>query len=136
MPVTDDTTLREILERETIAVVGCSDTVGKPAHYVPAYMLEHGYEILPVNPFAEEIFDRQAVDSLADLDDPVEIVCVFRPSEEVADVVDAALERDDDAVIWTQVGIVDDEAARRAEAAGRLVVQDRCLKVEHQRLQL
>ncbi|MFP8955761.1 CoA-binding protein [Natrialbaceae archaeon A-CW3] len=136
MPVTDDVTLREILEQETIAVVGCSETPGKPAHYVPAYMLEHGYDILPVNPFAEEIFDREVVDSLTDLDEPVDIVCVFRPSDEVADVVDAALERDDDAVIWTQVGIVDDEAAGRAEEAGRLVVQDRCLKIEHQRLQL
>ncbi|MCU4971824.1 CoA-binding protein [Halobacteria archaeon AArc-m2/3/4] len=134
MPVEDDETLREILNRRTIAVVGCSSTPGKAAHGVPKYLLEHGYDVIPVNPFADEIFDRPAADSLSDVDERIDVVCVFRPSEEVSGIVDEALERDDVDVVWTQLGIVDDEAATRAEDAGKTVVQDRCIKVEHRRL--
>jgi predicted CoA-binding protein len=136
MPVTDEDELREILGLETIAVVGCSTTPGKAAHDIPRYMLDHGYDVIPVNPFADEIFGREAYDSLADVPDEVDIdiVDVFRPSEEVAGIVDAALERDDCGVIWTQLGIRDDEATAQAEEAGRRVVVDRCLKVEHQRV--
>ena len=129
---TDD--LEAVLGYETIAVVGCSSTPGKAAHNVPKYMLEHGYDIIPVNPFADEIFGREAYDTITAVEETIDIVCVFRPSEEVSDVVDAVLERDDVKVIWTQSGIRDDEAAARAEADGRTVVQDRCLKVEHRRL--
>ena len=134
MPVTDDDELREILGLETIAVVGCSTTPGKAAHDIPRYMIDHGYDVIPINPFADEIFGREAYDSLADVPEEVDLVDVFRPSEEVAEIVDAALERDDAGVIWTQLGIRDDEATARAEEAGRRVVVDRCLKVEHQRL--
>lgn len=134
MPVDSDDELREILDLETIAVVGCSTTPGKDAHDVPRYMLDNGYEIVPVNPYAEEVFDRPAYDSLADVEEPVDIVDVFRPSDEVAGIVDEALDREDAGVIWTQLGIRDDDAAERAEAAGKRVVQDRCLKVEHRRL--
>ena len=134
MPVESDAELRAVLGLETIAVVGCSSTRGKDAHEIPRYMDEHGYEVLPVNPYAEEILGRRAYDSLADVPAGVEIVDVFRPSEEVSDVADALLERDDVDVMWTQLGIRDDEAVRRVEASGRRVVQDRCLKVEHQRL--
>jgi predicted CoA-binding protein len=134
MPVESDPELREILGMETIAVVGCSSTPGKDAHEIPKYLLEHGYEVIPVNPNADEIFGRAAYDSLADVEEQIDIVDVFRPSEEVAGIVDEALERDDVKVIWTQLGIADDEAAERAEAAGNRVVQDHCLKVEHGRL--
>ncbi|MFB6164625.1 MAG: CoA-binding protein [Haloarculaceae archaeon] len=134
MPIENDDELRDVLELDTIAVVGCSATPGKEAHQIPKYMREHGYEIVPVNPYAEEIFGREPYDSLADVEEAIDIVDVFRPSDEVAGIVDAALDRDDVQVIWTQLGIVDDEAAARAEDAGLRVVQDRCLKVEHQRL--
>lgn len=134
MVVSTDAELREILELETIAVVGCSTTPGKAAHDVPNYLLENGYDVVPVNPFADEIFGRDAYDSLADVEQSVDIVDVFRPSDEVSGIVDATIERDDAAVIWTQLGIRDDEAAMRAESAGKRVVQDRCIKVEHQRL--
>ena len=134
MPVESDEDLREILSLDTIAVVGCSTTEGKAAHDIPQYMLRRGYDIIPVNPFADEIFDREAYDSLGDVPDDIDIVDVFRPSEEVSDIVDEALDRDDAGVIWTQLGIRDDDAAARAEKAGRRVVQDRCLKIEHQRL--
>ena len=134
MPVESEAELREILGLETVAVVGCSGTPGKAAHDVPKYLVEHGYEVIPVNPYADEILGREAYDSLADVEEEVDVVDVFRPSEEVAGIVEEALERDDVTVIWTQLGIADDEAAARAEAAGKQVVQDRCMKVEHQRL--
>ncbi|MFC6717079.1 CoA-binding protein [Natrialbaceae archaeon GCM10025810] len=136
MPVEDDETLREILESnaETIAVVGCSRTPGKAAHDVPKYLQDNGYEVIPVNPNADEVLGRRTVDSLTDVEEEIDLVCVFRPSDEVSGIVDAALERDDADVIWTQKGIRDDDAAARAEAEGRTVVQDRCMMVEHRRL--
>jgi len=134
MPVTDDAELKEILALDRVAVVGCSTTPGKDAHEIPKYLLDHGYDVVPVNPFADEVFGRECYDSLADVPGEVDIVDVFRPSDEVADIVDAALARDEDAVIWLQLGIHDDEAVARAEAAGRRVVQDRCMKPTHQSL--
>ncbi|QLK25556.1 CoA-binding protein [Natrinema zhouii] len=134
MPVESADELETILGYDTIAVVGCSSTPGKAAHDVPKYLLEHGYDVIPVNPFADEIFGREVYDSLADVEEAIDVVCIFRPSDEVGDIVDAALERDDVRVIWTQQGIRDDEAAARAETAGRTVVQDRCMKVQHRNL--
>ncbi|NUB91258.1 CoA-binding protein [Haloterrigena sp. SYSU A558-1] len=134
MPVDTAEEIEEILEYETIAVVGCSSTPGKAAHDVPEYLLERGYDVIPVNPYADEIFEREVYDSLDEVDAEIDVVCVFRPSEEVSGIVDAALERDDVKVVWTQQGIRDDEAAARAEDDGRRVVQDRCMKVEHRRL--
>ncbi|MBZ6496366.1 CoA-binding protein [Natrinema longum] len=134
MPVDSPAELEEILAYDTIAVVGCSSTPGKAAHDVPKYLLEHGYDVIPVNPFADEIFGRDVYDSLADVEAEIDVVCIFRPSDEVSEIVDAALERDDVAAIWTQQGIRDDEAAARAETDGRAVVQDQCMKVQHRRL--
>jgi predicted CoA-binding protein len=134
MPIEGDDELRDVLELDTVAVVGCSSTPGKDAHEIPKYLRDHGYEVIPVNPFADEIFGREAADSLADVDEEIDIVDVFRPSEEVSEIVDAVLERDDIDTVWMQLGIRDDEAAKRAEDAGKRVVQDRCMKVEHGRL--
>ena len=134
MPVDADDELTAILQLETIAVVGCSSTPGKDAHEVPKYLQSAGYEIIPVNPYADEILGRPAYDTLTDVEESVDILDVFRPSDEVAGIVDEALTREDIAVIWLQLGIHDDEAVARAEAAGRQVVQDRCMKVAHQRL--
>jgi len=136
MPVDSDDRLREILDLDTIVVVGCSSTPGKAAHGIPRYVREHGYTVIPVNPHAEDIFGEETYDSLSAVPETaaVDIVNVFRPSEEVPGIVDEALARSDAGVVWTQLGIRDDEAAARAEAAGRTVVQDRCLKVEHGRL--
>ena len=134
MPLDSDDELRDVLGLRTIAVVGASTTPGKAAHDIPRYMEQQGYEIVPVNPFADEVLGKRAYDSLADVEEEIDIVDVFRPSDEVADIVDAALAREDVQVIWTQLDIRDDEAAAKAEADGRRVVQDKCLKVEHQRL--
>lgn len=140
MPVTDDDELVELLDLRTVAVVGCSTSEGKPAHDVPAYLLEHGYRIVPINPFADEIFDRTAYDSLSTVPGTIEIdiVEVFRPSEEAPDIVDEAIERHEKdgniSAVWLQLGIRHEEAATRAETAGLRFVQDRCMKVEHERL--
>lgn len=134
MVVTTDDELRAILGKETIAVVGCSSTPGKDAHEIPKYLQNQGYEVIPVNPNAEEVLGRPAYDSLSEVEEGIEIVDVFRPSGEVAGIVDEALARDDTPVIWLQLGIHDDEAVSRAEAAELRVVQDRCIKPEHRRL--
>lgn len=134
MPVESDAEVESILGKETVAVVGCSSTPGKDAHEIPKYLLDQGYDVIPVNPFADVVLDRPAYDSLSDIDQEIDIVDVFRPSEEVTGIVDDALDRDDADVIWLQLGIHDDDAVARAEAAGKRVVQDRCMKPEHQRL--
>jgi len=138
MPVSDDELLRDLLSMNRIAVVGCSSTPGKAAHEIPAYLQRQGYEIVPVNPFADEILGEEAVDSLDDVASEIDLVDVFRPSEEVAGIVDETIERTetegDVEAIWLQLGIHDDEAVAEAEDAGLTVVEDRCMKVEHQRL--
>jgi len=138
MPVETDDELRAVLGADTVAVIGCSTTPGKAAHDVPAYLREHGYEVVPVNPFADEVFGRRAYDALGEVEEDVDVVDVFRPSEEVPGIVDETVERraarGDVRALWLQLGIRDDEAATRAEEAGVTVVQDRCMKVEHQRL--
>jgi hypothetical protein len=138
MPVTDDAGLRELLDLRRIAVIGCSSTPGKAAHEIPAYMQRAGYEIYPVNPYADEVLGRDAVDALADVAEPVDLVDVFRPSEEAPGIVDEAVARHEDRgdvrAVWLQLGITHDGAGARAEAAGLRFVQDRCLKVEHSRL--
>jgi len=134
MPVDTDADVRRILEYDTVAVVGCSSTPRKDAHEIPKYLQAQGYEIIPVNPTADEVLGRPAYDSLSDVEEDIDIVDVFRPSPEVAGIVDEALARHDVKVIWLQLGIHDDDAVSRAEAAGLRVVQDRCMKPEHQRL--
>ena len=138
MPITDDSGLVRALEAETIAVVGCSTTPGKAAHDVPAYLQKHGYRVIPVNPFAASILGEHAYDSLGDIEAEIDLVNVFRPSDEVPEVLDVVRERHanrgDAGTAWLQLGISHDEAAETAEAAGIDVVQDRCIKVEHRRL--
>jgi len=134
MPLRDDDELREVFELETIAVVGCSATPHKAAHKIPKFMRKRGYEIIPINPHAEEIFGDDTYDSLAAVEERVDIVDIFRPSEEVSGIADEAIARDDVEVVWTQLGIADPEAGERIESAGKRYVEDRCLKVEYQRL--
>ena len=134
MPVTSDDEISEILSKKRVAVVGCSTTLGKAAHDVPKYLLDHGYDVIPVNPYADEVLGREAYDSLADVPDDIDIVDVFRPSEELDGIVDDILGRGGVDVLWTQLGIEDREATDRAEEAGVRVVEDKCMKVEHRRL--
>lgn len=134
MPAQTDAELREILELETIAVVGMSNTPGKAAHGVPRYLLDHGYDVIPVNPTADEVQGLPAYDSLSEVDAEIDVVDVFRPSEEVPGIVDEVLDRNDVEAVWLQLNIRDGDAGARVEASGRKFVQDRCIKVVHQRL--
>ena len=134
MPVHSDEELREILDGDTIAVVGCSTSPGKAAHSVPRYLQQCGYDVVPVNPMTEEVLGERAYDSLSEVEESIDIVDVFRPSEEVAGIVDEVLARDDGDAVWLQRNIRDDEAGERVEASGRRFVQDSCLKVEYDRL--
>lgn len=136
MPVNSDSELRQIFEVNVITVVGCSSTPGKAAHEIPRYLQTHGYTIIPVNPNAEVVLGTSAYDSISDIEEHVSVLNVFRPSSEVAEIIDQTLQRDDVEVIWLQLGIHDDEAVARAEESGCRVVQDRCMKPEYQRLVL
>ena len=118
---------------KAIAVVGCSATPGKDAHEIPRFMLAHGYDIIPVNPTAPEIFGRRVFRSLAEIDRPVDLVDVFRPAAEAPEVARQAAAIHAKG-LWLQLGIKSDEARRIAQEAGMRYVEDRCLKVEHRRL--
>ncbi|HRU93654.1 MAG TPA: CoA-binding protein [Anaerolineae bacterium] len=135
----NDTELKAWLERlNTVAVVGMSTNPTKAAHRVPAYLLTEGFEVIPVNPHAETILERRCYRSLLDVPESIDIVEVFRPSEDALPVVEEALARHtargDVALIWLQLGIVNETARARAEAAGIPFVQDRCMAIEIPRL--
>jgi uncharacterized protein len=121
-----------LAEADVIAVVGASREPWKPSHSVPLQILRHGWRIIPVNPFADEIFGVPAVKTLADIEEPVDLVDVFRPAADAVDVVRQAVAIKAPAV-WLQSGIVSAEARRIATDAGLDYVEDRCLAVERAR---
>src|SRR5881275_3810 len=129
----EDTEVRKILERiRTIAVVGCSKDPTKDAHRVPKYMQQHGYRIIPVNPTATEILGEKAYPSLDAVPIAYDAVDIFRPSADVPPIVDQAV-KTPAKVIWLQLGIRNEDAARKAQAAGKIVIQDRCMMRDHAR---
>lgn len=134
MPVTADEEMRELLGLSPVAMIGATDASESSAHDVPAYLVERGVDIVPVNPNLEAGFGRTAYASLERVPDDCPLVTVFRPSEEVPGIVDVAIEREDVSAIWLQRGITHPEAVARAEQAGLLVVEDRCMRVEYDRL--
>jgi hypothetical protein len=127
-------TIAEILQTATvIAVVGLSGRRFRPSHGVSQYMQEHGYRIIPVNPYETEVLGEKSYHRLEDVPVPVDIVNVFRRSEFVLPVVESAIQIGARCV-WMQEGVIDREAADRARQAGLLVVMDRCILKEHARL--
>jgi predicted CoA-binding protein len=119
----------------TIAVVGLSENPGKPSHYVSAYMQQHGYKIYPVNPSLESVLGEKSYASLAELPVKPDVVNVFRVPAQIPAIVDEMLTLGLKN-LWVQLGIVNLEAAKRAEAGGIRVVMDKCIMVEHRRRQL
>jgi predicted CoA-binding protein len=117
----------------TIAVIGLSDDPAKPSHYVSAYMQQHGYTIYPVNPSVPEVLGEKSYASLSDLPIKPDIVDVFRLPKFIPAIVDEMLQLGLKN-IWVQQGIVNLEAAARAEVGGIHVVMDRCIMVEHRHL--
>jgi hypothetical protein len=129
---TDDQ-IRQILSLKKVAVVGMSKNEGKAANYVPKYLISQGYDVVPVNPTADRILDRKCHANLSDMPEPVDIVDVFRPSDQVLPVVQEAI-KIKPKVIWLQEGIHNEEAENLARNAGIKVVFNRCMLAEHQRL--
>ena len=132
--MTADAVMREILGSfRTIAVVGASDDPDRAGNYIPAYLKQSGYRIIPVNPNVDEVLGEKSYPSLRDIPEPVEVVEVLRRPEFTPDVVRDAIAIGAEAV-WLQLGIVTDEARRLAEEAGLLFVQDECMGPQHRRL--
>lgn len=115
---------------KTIAIVGLSPKTDRPSYGVAQYLKEHGWCIIPVNPATDEILGERCYPDLASIPGPVDAVDIFRRSEDVPPIVEAAIKKGAKAV-WMQEGVVNEEAALHARKAGLWVVMDRCIKVEH-----
>jgi uncharacterized protein len=136
MPLTRDEDIAELLTNaRNIAVVGLSDRPDRPSYGVAAALQRHGYRVLPVNPqiTGERVHGEYVWRDLSQLGVPIDIVDIFRRPMAAGEAVDEAIAVGAKAV-WLQLGIVNDEAAARAEAAGLKVVQDKCIKIEVMRL--
>jgi predicted CoA-binding protein len=132
--IMDDEKKLKIYETtKNIAVVGLSTRADRPAHSVPAYLQGQGFRIIPVNPAIDEILGEKAYPDLISIPDPVDVVLIFRRSEDVPPVVEQAIAIGAKTV-WMQLGIVNEAAAASARSAGLDVVMDTCMRVEHRRL--
>lgn len=129
-----DETLRHVLSTaKTIAIVGLSDKPHRDSYEVASYLQRAGYRIIPVNPAIKEVLGEPSVTSLDDLATDVDIINVFRRSDALLDLVHDASKLSAP-VIWAQLGVEDETAAQEAQSAGKTVVMDRCIKIEHHRL--
>ena len=135
MPIVDDIAgLRRILVRSrTLAVVGLSAQWYRPSYFAAKYMQDHGYRVIPVNPRYAEVLGETCYRDLRAIPEAVDIVDCFRKSAEIPAIADDAIAIGAK-VLWMQLGIENDEAARRAVAAGLDVVMNRCVKIEHARI--
>ena len=130
----DINTLRRILrESKTIAVVGLSADWYRPSFFAAKYMQEHGYRIIPVNPKYPEILGEKCYGSVRDIPEKIDIVDVFRKTEDVPPIAEDAIAVGAK-VLWQQLGVRNEAAVERARAAGLDAVMDRCVKIEHGRL--
>jgi uncharacterized protein len=133
MDLASPETIQRILDEcRTIAVVGLSSNPVRPSYGVAGYMKQQGYRVIPINPHEINVLGEQAYPSLAAVPDKVDLVDVFRRSEEAGVVVDEAILIGAKA-IWLQEGVIDEAAAQRAQQAGLLVVMDRCWLKEHRK---
>ena len=125
-----DQQITDILSLQTVAVIGMSKHSSKAAHYVPKYLIDNGYDVTPVNPTAEKILNISCYDSVSEIEGPVDIIDVFRPSEQISSIIRDCIEKKPK-VIWLQEGIHDFESEELARKAGILVVFNRCMLAEH-----
>ena len=130
-----DKQIIEFLSFKTVAVIGMSKHSSKAAHYVPKYLLDNGYDVTPVNPTADKILEINCYDSVSEINGPIDIIDVFRPSDQISSIIHDCIEKKPK-VIWLQEGIHDFESEELARKAGILVVFNRCMLAEHQRLGL
>jgi predicted CoA-binding protein len=133
MSYEEQQTIEKILRTaRIIATVGLSDDPDKQSHKVPAYLQSQGYRIIPVNPRIESALGERAFGSVGEVPEPIDVVQIFRRSEDVGPIVDEAIAAGAKAV-WMQLGIANEEAAAKARAAGLDVVMNQCMKVQHMR---
>jgi len=138
VPLTRDEDIAELLTNSrTIAMVGASDRPDRPSHGVMRILQDHGYRVLPVNPTiaGEHIHGESVWSDLSQIDVPIDIVDIFRRSDAAGEAVDEAI-RVGAKAVWMQIGVINEAAAARAEAAGLKVVMDRCPAIELRRLNI
>lgn len=134
MPINKDNELRDILKTvKVVASVGVSSSPDKPSYGIFNYLVEHCYQMIPVNPTATEILGRKCYPDLLSISDAIDVVQVFRKPEDVPPVVDQAIQVHAK-IVWMQETVIHAQAAAKAEAAGLRVVMDRCMMKTHQRL--
>ncbi len=128
-----DEQIRDILSLKKVAVIGMSKDSVKAAHYVPKYLVDNGYDVMPVNPTTDMILNKKCYSSVSEIDDEIEIIDIFRPSDQVLPFVQEAIKKKPK-VIWLQEGIHNSEAEELARKEGIQVIFNRCMLAEHQRL--
>jgi len=134
MTINDDAELKRILTTiKTVASVGVSGNEAKPSYGIFQYLVDHGYDMIPVNPGTPEIQGKKTYANLAAIPNKIDVVQVFRKPEDVPPVVEEAIQVGA-RYVWMQEGVINEEAAKRAEAAGLGVVMDRCMRATHRRL--
>jgi predicted CoA-binding protein len=134
MPIDDIEGIRRVLSNyKTVAMVGLSANWHRPSNFAAKYLLDHGFNVIPVNPVYDEVLGQKCYPSLKDIPERVDIVDVFRKPEDVPPLVDetAAIGAK---LLWLQLGVINHDAVAQAEAAGLEVVMDRCMKIEFARL--
>jgi len=128
-----DEEITQILRMKKVAVIGMSKYEEKAAHFVPKYLLQNGYDVTPVNPTTHEILEKKCYTEITDVPHDVDIVDVFRPSEDVSSIINGVIKKKPK-VMWLQEGIHNIEAENLAMNSGIDVVYNRCMLAEHQRL--
>lgn len=116
-----------LTDTQTIAVVGLSRNLEKPARRVPSYLAAKGYDVIPVNPSAERLLGRRSYPTLSEVDETIDLVLIFRPSDEAGPFVEEAVRRDEEPAIWLQTGVRSEREVLDARIRGRTVVQDLCI---------
>ena len=129
-----DQEIRNFYNLKNIAVVGMSKNQEKPSHYVPQYLIEQGYNIIPVNPTIDEILNKKSYKMVSQIEDDIDIVDVFRKSEDIMPVVEDIIKKKGVKLIWLQKGIFSPEAEELAKKNGIDFIYNRCMLEEHQRL--
>lgn len=131
----DDVLKKILLDANTIAIVGASANAEKPSHDIMRRLLDAGYRVIPVNPKETEILGQRVYASLGDIPEPIDIVDVFRRSEDTPGIADEAIAVKAK-VLWLQLGVSSEEAASRAQAAGLTIVMDKCIGATHRALHI
>ena len=130
-----DQQIADILSLRTVAVIGMSKHSSKAAHYVPKYLIDNGYDVTPVNPTTDKILNIRCYDLVSEINGPIDIIDVFRPSDQISSIIHDCIEKKPK-VIWFQEGIHDFDSEELARKSGITVIFNRCMLAEHRRLEL